>query len=91
MIDTSIRDLSAHRLEKAKDVLKQAQVLLNIASYDGSINRSYYAIFNAIRALLFHYPLSHNYLNILLLKHQNSVFDNLCDSAHTNMVRDIFI
>ncbi len=25
MIDTSIRDLSAHRLEKAKDVLKQAQ------------------------------------------------------------------
>ena len=52
MIDTSTRDLSAHRLEKAKDVLEQAQVLLNTASYDGSINRSYYAIFNAIRALL---------------------------------------
>lgn len=45
-------DLSIHRLEKAKDLLNQAETLLNTASYDGSINRSYYAIFNAIRALL---------------------------------------
>ena len=47
-----VRDLSAHRLKKAKDVLRQADLLLKNAEYDGSINRSYYAIFNSIRALL---------------------------------------
>jgi len=46
------RDLSAHRLNKAKVVLRQAELLLNNTEYDGSINRSYYAIFNAIRSLL---------------------------------------
>ena len=45
-------DLSRHRLNKAKDVLRQAELLLKNNEYDGSINRSYYAIFNAIRALL---------------------------------------
>ena len=44
--------LSNHRLEKAKNLLKQAKLLLDNKQYDGSINRSYYAIFNAIRALL---------------------------------------
>lgn len=52
MSDTYTLDLSAHRLNKAKELLKQAEVLLKSAGYDGSINRSYYAIFNAIRALL---------------------------------------
>ena len=46
------RDLSTHRLNKAKDVLRQAELLLNHQEYDGSINRSYYAIFHAIRSLL---------------------------------------
>lgn len=45
-------DLSQHRSDKAKDALRQAELLLNNDEYDGSINRSYYAIFNAIRSLL---------------------------------------
>lgn len=52
MIDTTAIDLSGYRLNKAKDLLKQAGILLENSSCDGSINRSYYAIFNAIRALL---------------------------------------
>lgn len=52
MNDSTERDLSLYRLNKAKDLLQQADVLLNSGGYDGSINRSYYAIFNAIRALL---------------------------------------
>ncbi|MCL0076823.1 HEPN domain-containing protein [Dehalococcoidia bacterium] len=46
------RNLSRHRIEKAKDVLQQAELLFQEHRYDGSINRSYYAIFNAIRAIL---------------------------------------
>lgn len=52
MIDQTAIDLSTHRLEKARDALKQAELLLENAGYDGSINRSYYATFNAIRAML---------------------------------------
>ena len=52
MKDTSIIDLSNHRLNKAKEAVRQAELLLKNAGYDGSVNRSYYAIFNAIRSLL---------------------------------------
>ena len=46
------QELSDHRLDKAKDMLRQAYLLLEHAEYDGSVNRSYYVIFNAIRSLL---------------------------------------
>jgi len=40
------------RLEKARDCLKDANLLLSAKSYASSANRSYYAIYNAIRAVL---------------------------------------
>ena len=46
------RDLSSHRLKKSKDLIAQAKLLFDNEQYDGCINRSYYAIFNAMRALL---------------------------------------
>lgn len=52
MIDGNAADLSEHRLNKANSLLIQAELLLKNHQYDGSINRSYYAIFNAIRSLL---------------------------------------
>jgi len=52
MIDENVVDLSKHRLNKANALLTQAELLLMNHQYDGSINRSYYAIFNAIRSLL---------------------------------------
>jgi len=52
MIDNLSSDLSKYRFVKAKDLLSQAILLHNNQKYDGSINRSYYAIFNGIRSLL---------------------------------------
>ena len=52
MLDQKVIDLSEHRFNKAQSLLKQAEYLLKNQMYDGSINRSYYAIFNAIRSLL---------------------------------------
>lgn len=52
MIDKLLIDLSEYRFKKAKDLLSQAKLLHNNEKYDGSINRSYYAIFNGIRSLL---------------------------------------
>ena len=52
MIDEQARSLSQYRLNKAKTLLTQAELMLTNLQYDGSINRSYYAIFNAVRAVL---------------------------------------
>lgn len=47
-----VHDLSMHRLKKAKDLLRQSKLLFENSEYDGSINRSYFAIFHAMRSLL---------------------------------------
>ncbi|MCP4397759.1 MAG: HEPN domain-containing protein [bacterium] len=52
MIDEQTQQLSAYRIEKATTLLAQAELLLKNQQYDGSVNRSYYAIFNAVRAIL---------------------------------------
>jgi len=52
MIDEQTQRLSEYRFNKAKTLLTQAELLLINHQYDGSINRSYYAIFNAVRAIL---------------------------------------
>ena len=47
----SLRELSAHRYGRAKEELQTAELLLKNANYRSSINRSYYSIFHAIRAV----------------------------------------
>ncbi len=44
--------LSKVRLEYAKEALKDAELLLKNDSYKASANRSYYAIFHSMRAVL---------------------------------------
>ena len=45
-------DLYKYRLEKSKKDLEGARILFNNKLYAQSINRSYYAIFHCVRALL---------------------------------------
>lgn len=52
MNDYSSSDMSEYRLNKAKGLMSEAQLFLENRRYEGSINRSYYAVFNAIRSLL---------------------------------------
>jgi uncharacterized protein (UPF0332 family) len=45
-------DLSKYRLEKAKEDLETSKIMLDSRKFSQSINRSYYAMFHALRALL---------------------------------------
>ncbi len=45
-------DLSKHRMEKAKDDLETSEIIFKNGKLSQSINRSYYAMFHAVRALL---------------------------------------
>ena len=47
----SLTVLSAHRFKRAKEELSTAELLLHHTNFRSSINRSYYAIFHAIRAI----------------------------------------
>ena len=47
----SLTVLSAHRFKRAKEELSTAELLLHNTNFRSSINRSYYAIFHAIRAI----------------------------------------
>ncbi len=50
-MDGSVTDLSKYRLETAKEDLATARKNLEDASYRASVNRSYYAIFHALRSI----------------------------------------
>ncbi len=45
-------NLARYRFEKARSLLKDAHTLFDAQSYESSVNRSYYAILTASRALL---------------------------------------
>ena len=47
----SLKVLSAHRFSRAKEELQTAELLLRNENFRSSINRSYYSIFHAIRAV----------------------------------------
>lgn len=48
----ALRDLTKYRIELAKERFEISKSLLDDGHYKDSINRSYYSIFSAVRALL---------------------------------------
>jgi len=52
MRDSDVVALITHNIEKADDSIIQAEALLNIEQYFGSVNRAYYAIFYAVLGIL---------------------------------------
>ena len=52
MVDSSRLDLCQYRLEKAEEFLRDAKITLSMDLFSTAANRSYYAIFHAVRALL---------------------------------------
>lgn len=46
------KDLIKYRLDTSRERIESAEILFNAGSYKDSINRSYYAMFTATRAIL---------------------------------------
>lgn len=49
-MEGSLNELAKYRIERAKEMLFAAEENLEIGQYKTSLNRSYYAIFHAMRA-----------------------------------------
>lgn len=50
-MESSLKELAGYRMEHAKEMLSAAEGNLEIGQYKTSLNRSYYAIFHAMRAM----------------------------------------
>lgn len=51
-MDDSVISLSRYQMEQSKQCIKSAKALVDIEDYKGAANRSYYAIFHAMRSVL---------------------------------------
>lgn len=51
-MDDRIIALSKYRIQKSRDDLSSSELLFNMEQFSQSLNRSYYAMFHATRALL---------------------------------------
>jgi uncharacterized protein (UPF0332 family) len=49
-LEGSLRELAGYRMERAREMLDAAKDNLEIGQFKTSLNRSYYAIFHAMRA-----------------------------------------
>jgi len=52
MSDSFVRDYSLRRLEKSIDDLDTANITFTAGKYNAAVNRAYYAVYHAIRAVL---------------------------------------
>lgn len=52
MDENSIKALVAYRLQRAKETLHEADILINDSCYNAAVNRLYYACYYAVIALL---------------------------------------
>lgn len=50
-MEGSLKELSEYRLERAKEMVQASEDNLKMKQYKTSLNRSYYAIFHAMRAV----------------------------------------
>jgi len=50
-VEGSLKELAHYRLERAEEMLLASEVNLGLKQYRTSLNRSYYAIFHAMRAV----------------------------------------
>lgn len=50
-MDGSIKDLSQYRFTCARENLEAAKVLMQVGQFKSSVNRSYYAVFHALRSV----------------------------------------
>jgi uncharacterized protein (UPF0332 family) len=90
-MDEKQKALSSYRLEKAKEELQTANINFNHNKISQSVNRSYYAIFHAVRALLA-YELfdSKRHSAIIAYFNQNFVANNLIDKAYYKILAAAF-
>lgn len=86
-MNNSTSDLSKYRMEKAKEDLSSAELLLNNNHFAQSLNRSYYANFHVIRSLLAYDKFdSKTHSGIISYFNRNYVKDSRIDKKYSEII-----
>lgn len=86
-MNNSTSDLSKYRMEKAKEDLSSAELLLNNNHFAQSLNRSYYANFHTIRSLLAYDKFdSKTHSGIISYFNRNYVKDSRIDKKYSEII-----
>jgi len=84
-----IEDLSSYRLSKVKDDLAAAELLRSNKLFAQSLNRSYYAIFHAVRSLLAYDEFdSKKHSSIISYFNRNYVKEGKIEKKYSKMLID---
>lgn len=84
-----IKDLSIYRLKKAKDDFEISKSLFEQKHFAQSINRSYYSIFHAVRALLaFDKFDSRKHSGIIAFFDKNYIKSDILDKKLSKLLHD---
>ena len=86
-MEGSVTDLSGYRMEKAKEDLDTAKENLEHGKFRASVNRSYYAVFHALRAVtaLDHFD-SGKHSGIIAYFNQHYVKTGIFDKEISKMI-----
>ncbi len=91
-MDKAIFDLSAYRYKKAEEELAAATMLFNDKLYSSSLNRSYYAMFHAVRSLFAFQKIdSKTHNGVKLLFDQNYIKTGKIENKYSGILRDAYI
>ena len=91
MPDVERKSLAKYRMERAQKCLKSADNLLTMEDYLAVLNRSYYAIFHAVRAILALDGIDRKkHSGVISCFQQNYVKTGMFDKKYSSIVQDAF-
>lgn len=91
MLDESRIDLAKYRLDKAKECLRVAEYLIEPKEYLSVLNRAYYAIFHAVRAVLAIEGVDRKkHSGVISYFQQNYVKTGIFDKEFSSIVQESF-
>ena len=91
MPEQSQIDLSLYRIEKADECIRAAHVLMEAEEYAAILNRTYYAIFHAVRAVFALDSVDRKkHSGVISCFQQNYVKTGLFDKEYSSIVQDAF-
>lgn len=86
-----MRDLTKYRLDSAEERLQESKALLDTKGFGGSLNRSYYAIFTAVRALLAEEEIDFKkHSAVISYFRQHYIKTKIFDDKFSNYIGDAF-
>ncbi|MBR0277099.1 MAG: HEPN domain-containing protein [Clostridia bacterium] len=91
MLSDGIYALTQYRIERSEECLKSANVLLGIDDFFAVLDRSFYAIFHAVRAIMaLDGTDRRKHSGVISYFQQNYVKSGVFDKKYSEMVQDAF-